>query len=421
MPSGPVACPRARCALLSLRAAFPPAVVSRGVSGHPPPRPLPLPPPPLLPLPLPPPPCPSHPHHVDVLGVRIAPAAPLRPPERLTPATGMWHGLFPSTSSPAASGLGLGLGLNLFPETAHTPRPDGKLIADTSINQPQEGPPSTITVPPSGSPSPDTDDLLGAEASTDGTPEAFGIQSPFKPILILISHYPTIISTPKPTSPESRHFEHHGALNSVSNDLSTSFTTSNTSAVGTSPTTQLCTHSDGHETRSSHSRKQRDIRGMKGAKSEEIPPELATLDAPGERDYGTRRKGRILHVVPRYWDLLAPEFVREWAQLAARSAIEKTAELLNHKLKPEDVGTIVLIDRAYTNWSTFIEAVMAIDIIRLKERVELSKVIEMMVALIEELKADFQWQERNRHGTSKQQPAADWHSGWPDGSTVLRS
>ncbi|KAH9952391.1 hypothetical protein BGW80DRAFT_1260524 [Lactifluus volemus] len=31
--------------------------------------------------------CPSHLHHIDVLGVRIALAAPLRPPESLTPAT----------------------------------------------------------------------------------------------------------------------------------------------------------------------------------------------------------------------------------------------------------------------------------------------------------------------------------------------
>jgi hypothetical protein len=45
--------------------------------------------------------------------------------------------------------------------------------------------------------------------------------------------------------------------------------------------------------------------------------------------------------------------------------------------------------------------VMAIDIIRLKERLELNKVVETMVARIEELKADFQWHERNRHGTSK--------------------
>ncbi|KAH9972269.1 hypothetical protein BGW80DRAFT_1459888 [Lactifluus volemus] len=332
MPSGPVACPRARCALLSLRAAFPPAVVSRGVSGHPPPRPLPL----------PPPPCPSHPHHVDVLGVRIAPAAPLRPPERLTPATDMWHGLFPSTSSPAASGLGLGLGLNLFPETAHTPRPDGKLIADTSINQPQEGPPSTITVPPSGSPSPDMDDLLGAEASTDGTPEALESSLPSSLFSSSSHNNPTLISTPKPTSPESRHFEHHGALNSVSNDLSTSFTTSNTSAVGTSPAAQPCTHSDRHETRSSHSGKQRDmlLSGIT-APDANLKAEFFMLcldvDSPVDDWYQT-----LDPVIHTDWNLLAPELVREWAQPAARSAIGKTAELLYHKLKPEDVGTMAL-------------------------------------------------------------------------------
>jgi hypothetical protein len=175
------------------------------------------------------------------------------------------------------------------------------------------------------------------------------------------------------------------------------------------------------------------------------------VDSPVDNWYQT-----LDPVIRTDWDLLAPEFVREWAQPAARSAIEKTAELLNHKLKPDDVGTMVLfrgvkqhphiawahemmvrvrdcglesrveyihqvrgefprsiinsIDRAYTNWSTFIEAVMVIDTIQLKERLELSKAIKTMVARIEELKADFQWHERNRHGTSKQQPAVDWHN-----------
>jgi hypothetical protein len=70
--------------------------------------------------------------------------------------------------------------------------------------------------------------------------------------------------------------------------------------------------------------------------------------------YGTRHKGEFfmlcldidspvddwyqtLDPVTRTdWDLLAPEFVREWAQPAARSAIKKMAELLNHKLKLEE-------------------------------------------------------------------------------------
>jgi hypothetical protein len=177
------------------------------------------------------------------------------------------------------------------------------------------------------------------------------------------------------------------------------------------------------------------------------------VDSPVDNWYQT-----LDPVIRTDWNLLAPEFVKEWAQPAARSesAIENTAELHNHKLKPEDIGTIVQfrgakqhahiawahkmmvrvrdcglesrveyihqvrrefpssiinsVDRASTNWSTFIEALMAIDIIRLKERLELSKVIETMVARIEELKADFQWHERNCHGISKQQPAVDWHN-----------
>jgi hypothetical protein len=44
---------------------------------------------------------------VDVLGVRIVLVSPLRAPERLMPATDVWHGLFPSTASLATSGLGL--------------------------------------------------------------------------------------------------------------------------------------------------------------------------------------------------------------------------------------------------------------------------------------------------------------------------
>ncbi|KAH9972302.1 hypothetical protein BGW80DRAFT_1252828 [Lactifluus volemus] len=163
-------------------------------------------------------------------------------------------------------------------------------------------------------------------------------------------------------------------------------------------------------------------------------------------------------VIRTDWDLLVAQFVKEWAQPPARP--EKTVELLNLKLKPEDVGTMVLfrgakqhahiawahemmvrvrhcglesreeyihlvrcelpssiidsIGRGYTTWSTFIEAVMAIDVDRLKERLELSKVMETMKARVKELEADFQWQERNRHaGTelpSKQQPAAHWRN-----------
>jgi hypothetical protein len=45
-------------------------------------------------------------------------------------------------------------------------------------------------------------------------------------------------------------------------------------------------------------------------------------------------------VIRTDWDLLAPEFVREWAQPAARSAIDKTTEPLNTKLKPEESRTL---------------------------------------------------------------------------------
>jgi hypothetical protein len=52
-----------------------------------------------------------------------------------------------------------------------------------------------------------------------------------------------------------------------------------------------------------------------------------------------------------------------------------------HQVRGELPRSIInSINRAYTNWSTFIEAVMVIDTIRLKERLELSKVIETMVA-----------------------------------------
>jgi hypothetical protein len=173
------------------------------------------------------------------------------------------------------------------------------------------------------------------------------------------------------------------------------------------------------------------------------------------------------------WDKLEAEFMKEWAppQQATRSDMEKTTELLNHKLKPEDVGTMVLfrgamhhahiawasqimirvrdcgletraeyihqvkgelpssiissMDQAYTDWRTFIDAVMGINVDQLKEKVrmerELSKAMEMFCELdarIKKLEADcasdFQWQQtpgRNRKKLpNRQQPAAHWHS-----------
>jgi hypothetical protein len=59
------------------------------------------------PLPLPPPLPDSESHRVDVLGVGIALATPLRTPERQTPAIDVGHGLLPSAASPAPSGFGL--------------------------------------------------------------------------------------------------------------------------------------------------------------------------------------------------------------------------------------------------------------------------------------------------------------------------
>ncbi|KAH9955098.1 hypothetical protein BGW80DRAFT_376223 [Lactifluus volemus] len=149
-----------------------------------------------------------------------------------------------------------------------------------------------------------------------------------------------------------------------------------------------------------------------------IPPELATADAMAEffmlcldDDSPLDDWYQTLDPVIRTdWDRLEPEFVKEWAQ---------PAELLNHKLKPEGVGTKVLFRRAtqhahiawtqemmvrvrycilegesrvehiyhvgrtpklslshkqhrpslYTNWSTFIlDTVMAINVNQLKEQ-----------------------------------------------------
>ncbi|KAH9972266.1 hypothetical protein BGW80DRAFT_382050 [Lactifluus volemus] len=85
-----------------------------------------------------------------------------------------------------------------------------------------------------------------------------------------------------------------------------------------------------------------------------------------------------------------------------------------HQVRGEFPSSIInSIDRGYTNWSTFIEAMMAIDVDRLEEHLELNKVVEMMVAQVKELEADFQWQERNHHGIElprKQQPARRWHN-----------